>query len=148
VIRRIDRKLVNVDNPTIKNTLKDLKIIDNSAILVELKDAAELEAEASEDLEVKKLASAKPDDENVDIDSTENIRTVILNMDSDKSSFERYQINIDWTLQELTDFLLKEKNLEPPFKIRNLTTQRLFVKEELDTKMRSYPDFVIGGARV
>jgi hypothetical protein len=41
--------LVNLDNPTIKNTLKDLKIIDNSAILVELKDSAELEADASED---------------------------------------------------------------------------------------------------
>ena len=53
VIRRIDRKLVSVDNPTIKNTLKDLKIVDNSAILVEMKDPAEIEAEA-EDQEVKK----------------------------------------------------------------------------------------------
>lgn len=54
VIRRVDRKLVSVDNPTIKNTLKDLKIVDNSAILVEMKDPAEMEAEA-EDQEVKKL---------------------------------------------------------------------------------------------
>lgn len=53
MIRRIDRKLVNVDNLTIKNTLKDLKIVDNSAILVEMKDPAEIEAEA-EDQEVKK----------------------------------------------------------------------------------------------
>jgi hypothetical protein len=35
----------------------------------------------------------------IDIDSTENIRTVIVNMDSDKNTFDRYQINIDWTLQ-------------------------------------------------
>ena len=84
----------------------------------------------------------------MDIDSTANIRTVIVNMDSDKNSFDRYQINIDWTLQQLTDFILKEKNLDPPYKLRNLTTQRLFVKEELDTPMRSYPDFEIGGARV
>ena len=54
VIRRVDRKLVSIDNPTIKNTLKDLKIVDNSAILVEMKDPAEMEAEA-EDQEVKKL---------------------------------------------------------------------------------------------
>lgn len=54
VIRRVDRKLVSADNHTIKNTLKDLKIVDNSAILVEMKDPAELEAEA-EDQEVKKL---------------------------------------------------------------------------------------------
>ena len=53
VIRRIDRKLVSIDNPTIKNTLEDLKIVDNSAILVEMKDPAEIEAEA-EDQEVKK----------------------------------------------------------------------------------------------
>jgi hypothetical protein len=69
-------------------------------------------------------------------------------MDSDKSTFDRYQINIDWTLQELTDYLLTERGLSPPYKLRNLTTSRLFVREELDTKMRSYPDFEIGGARV
>ena len=57
VIRRVDRKLVSVDNATIKNTVKDLKIIDNSAILVEMKDPAEMEAEA-EDQEVKKLNMA------------------------------------------------------------------------------------------
>jgi hypothetical protein len=42
VIRRIDRKTLNQDNPTIKNTLKDLKIVDNSALLIELKDPAEI----------------------------------------------------------------------------------------------------------
>ena len=85
VIRRVDRKLVNQDNPTIKNTLKDLKIIDNSAILIELKDPAEIEADASEDQEIKKLSQVgKDDDEKIDIDSTENIRTVIVNMESEK----------------------------------------------------------------
>ena len=63
VIRRVDRKLVHADNPTIKNTLKDLKIIDNSALLVELKDPAEMEADASEDQEIKKIAQSKCDDE-------------------------------------------------------------------------------------
>jgi len=42
VIRRVDRKTLNQDNPNVKNTLKDLKIIDNSALLVELKDPEEL----------------------------------------------------------------------------------------------------------
>lgn len=45
MIRRIDRKVYNSDNPNIKNSLKDLKIIDNSALLVELKDPAELQQE-------------------------------------------------------------------------------------------------------
>jgi hypothetical protein len=43
MIRRIDRKVFNSDNPNLKNTLKDLKILDNSALLVELKDPAELQ---------------------------------------------------------------------------------------------------------
>ena len=45
VIRRIDRKVHNVDNPTIKTTLRELKIVDNSALLVELKDPSEMEAD-------------------------------------------------------------------------------------------------------
>lgn len=146
MIRRIDRKVYNQDNPNIKNTLKDLKIIDNSALLVELKDPAELLQESvqgddGEVITINKESAPSKDEEMIDIDSTENIRTVIVNMDSDKNTFDRYQINIDWTLQELTDYILKEKQLEPPYKLRNLTTQRLFVKEELDTKMRSYQDF-------
>lgn len=148
MIRRIDRKVFNSDNPNIKNTLKDLKIIDNSALLVELKDPAELQQELVQGddgdvITINKVSapSKNEDEEMIDIDSTENIRTVIVNMDSDKNTFDRYQINIDWTLQELTDYILKEKQLEPPYKLRNLTTQRLFVKEELDTKMRSYQDF-------
>jgi len=41
VIRRIDRKIYNVDNPKIKNTLKELKVVENSALLIELKDPSE-----------------------------------------------------------------------------------------------------------
>jgi hypothetical protein len=128
MIRRIDRKVFNSDNPNLKNTLKDLKILDNSALLIELKDPTELQQDLAlgDDGEVitlnKVSAPSKDDEEMVDIDSTENIRTVIVNMDSDKNTFDRYQINIDWTLQELTEYIIKEKQLEPPYKIRNLTT--------------------------
>lgn len=38
VIRRIDRQIYNRENPTVKNTLKDVKVGDNTAILVEMKD--------------------------------------------------------------------------------------------------------------
>ena len=50
VIRRVDRKVVNAENPTIKNRLKDLKIVENTALLVEIKDPAEMEEE--KDMEV------------------------------------------------------------------------------------------------
>ena len=36
LIRRVDRQIYNKENPTVKNTLKDLKIMDNSAILLEV----------------------------------------------------------------------------------------------------------------
>lgn len=34
-----------MDNPTIKTTLRELKIVHNSALLVELKDPSEMEAD-------------------------------------------------------------------------------------------------------
>jgi hypothetical protein len=95
IIRRIDRKVYNQDNPNLKNRIKDLKIVDNSAILVEEKSKEELEEAAEDEIKLHKLTSQ---DERVDIDSTENIRTVIVNPESEPSNFERYQINIDWTV--------------------------------------------------
>lgn len=44
--------------------------------------------EAGED-EVK-LLNAKSADERIDIDETENIRTVIVNLESEKNVFDRY----------------------------------------------------------
>jgi hypothetical protein len=32
--------------------------------------------------------------------------------------------------------------------LRNLTFSRLFVREELETPLRNYPDFMEGGARI
>lgn len=37
LIRRIDKQINNADNPTKKNTLKDVKLIDNTALLVEVR---------------------------------------------------------------------------------------------------------------
>lgn len=44
VIRRVDRQILNKDNPTLKNKLSCLKIVDNSALLIEMKDSDEIEA--------------------------------------------------------------------------------------------------------
>ena len=87
MIRRIDRQIFNRDNPTIKNTLKDLKIIENSAILVEKKDENEVDVPDTVVLDPGKIVSK---DEVIDIDETENIRTVIVNHEFDQSDFTRY----------------------------------------------------------
>ena len=43
---------------------------------------------------------------------------------------------------------MTQYDLKPPQRLRNLFHNRLFVKEELDTTLRNYPDFLEGGARV
>jgi methylthioribose-1-phosphate isomerase len=87
VIRRIDRQKYNKDDPSIKNRLIELKVVDGSAILVEEKDPQEIANESDDVINLHKITSSE---ERVDIDSTENIRTVIVNLESEKSVFERY----------------------------------------------------------
>ena len=41
----------------------------------------------------------KNDTDYIDVDDTENIRTVIVNTEFDVQEFIRYQINIDWSLK-------------------------------------------------
>ena len=48
LIRRIDRQIYNKDTPSVLNTLKDLKITDNAAILLEVKN----DDEAAQDEEL------------------------------------------------------------------------------------------------
>jgi len=43
----------------------------------------------------------------VDIDSTENLRTVIVTKEFDTGDVERFKINIDWTLKQLNDFFVQ-----------------------------------------
>ena len=40
------------------------------------------------------------------------MRTVIVNTEDDKTDFQRYQINIDQTLGQLTEFLKEKLALE------------------------------------
>jgi hypothetical protein len=42
----------------------------------------------------------------VNVDETENIRTVIVNTEFDKEDVNRYQFNLNWNLKELTEFIM------------------------------------------
>lgn len=53
----------------------------------------------------------KKESDFIDIDSTENIRTVIVNKEFQESDVERYQINIDWTVKQLNDFFVEKLGL-------------------------------------
>lgn len=67
-----------------------MKIVDLTALMVEDKDATQLEAEENDDVVLLKENQKAQADDYVDIDSTENIRTVIVNLESDKNTFDRY----------------------------------------------------------
>ena len=88
VIRRIDRLIYKQSDPSEKNTLKDLKVIDNSAILVEERDQNEIEENDTQ--QNNNGGQVTNEDTVITIDDTENIRTVIVNKESDKSNFDRY----------------------------------------------------------
>ena len=51
------------------------------------------------------IGAVKSNNDIVDIDSTENLRTVIVSTELNKEDFIRYQINLDWTLDQLTSFI-------------------------------------------
>lgn len=55
---------------------------------------------------IEENGKSKPTD-NIDIDETENIRTVIVNKEFEENDFVRYQINIDWTVKQLNDFIIE-----------------------------------------
>lgn len=61
------------------NTLKDVKVIHNSAILVERKDPDEVELELQD-------STKKYEADVIDLDDTEDFRTVIVNIESEKDS--------------------------------------------------------------
>lgn len=93
-IRRIDNKLWNKQTKC-ANTLRDLKLFDNTAILVELKDSAEAEIEkikqAEEREEMPELVEI---DEIINCDDTPNIRTCIVNQENAPQVFEMIQVDI------------------------------------------------------
>jgi hypothetical protein len=47
------------------------------------------------------------------LDDTEDYRTVIVNTDTDKDQFERLQCDLNWSLQQLIDFLKHKLQLQP-----------------------------------
>ena len=81
------------------NTLKDVKICHNSALLVEEKDINEISLEKSV------VGGQAYVQEVIDLDETADFRTVIVNTQSDKQDFKRFQFNLNWSLKELTLFL-------------------------------------------
>ena len=65
-------------------------------MLVEMKDESQIEADEVQNDLAKALKNN--DKDYIDVDDTANIRTMIVNIEFE-SDFNRYQINIDWSLK-------------------------------------------------
>ena len=59
-------------------------------------------------------------------------------------------VDLEWTLTQLLSVLKDLYGLEgtKECRLRNLFHARLYHKEEMETKLATYPDFVEGGARI
>lgn len=74
--------------------------------MVEMKDEADIEDDAVI-AEGKQAYQATV----IKLDDTLNERTVIANMQGDTVNVKVYPVNLEWTLQKLTDFLVEQSQL-------------------------------------
>ena len=140
--RRIDQLIYLKETLTLPlelrvlNTLFDVKMKNNSVLMVEEKNDDEL-VEDGQDVS----------DAVENIDDSDNMRTVIVNVQGFEE-FERYQVQLDWNLIQLRDFLVEKLQLGGEQRLRELTDGRLFYKEEMENKLRNYERFREGGTRL
>ncbi len=127
----------------VSNSLKEVKIVHNSALLVELKDEHDIE----DDLIIAEGKQGYTPTVFL-VDDTESERTVIVNYEDDKKSFKHLQINIEWTLGKLIEFLVAEFQKEGPHRLKNHFDNKNFFLEEMDSKLKNYETFREGGTRI
>ena len=83
-ISRIDTNIYNKEVPDQLNTLRDVKICHNSALLVEEKDPNEILLEQTSEQKTNYVQEV------IDLDDTADFRTVIVNTQNDKQDFKRF----------------------------------------------------------
>lgn len=115
-------------------TLRDLKIVHNSLVLVTIRGPNEVdEIEVSQNVPKHQLV--------IKVDDTVDTRTVIANSELNKEVFERFQVKLDWTISKLADFLVQQLGLQGEHRLRNLKDNRLFMKEEMQSLLGHYETF-------
>lgn len=96
------------------------------------------------------VTQLKTNESNLNVDLTENIRSVLMHKEEDPQFLERFNIDINWTIEELTEKLKQymgiDKNEER--RLRRELDNSLIVKEELSLKLLEYPEFREGGVRL
>ena len=145
-MKRLDRNLVEKSSGA-PVTLKKAGIMDRAQLIVELKGEND-ENEPEEDTAVK--GESKKEAE-INVDDTEDIRTVLVNMEGEKDNVERYNVFLYWTVREMLDVLLQNLGMDPKreeFRLRRLVDNSLFLQEEMSYVLSNIPDHVEGGVRL
>ena len=155
LIRRLDRLKYDVEKQC-DHTLKSLSVHDNSQILVEAKTPEEIKIEEENSnlqtdyIDPTKQTTSSTQEIAIDVDETPNIRSVILHKEEDPEFLERFNIDINWTIEELHEKLKQYMGIDEKQerRLRREYDNSLIVKEELGVQLRDYPEFLEGGVRL
>ena len=85
----------------------------------------------------------------MNVDDTPNMRSVLAYTEDAPQDVETFYVDIlKMTIKDLTDFLIEKMGLKGPYRMRNLTKNQLYTKEEIDIKLEKFEQFQEGGARI
>lgn len=156
LMRRLDRLKYDVEKQR-DHTLKTLGVNDNAQVVVEKKTEEEIKQEEenknklpSDFIDPTQQTSATTQDISIDVDKTENIRSVIMHKEEDPEFLERFNVDINWTIEEMHEKLKQFMGIpaDEERRLRRELDNSLIVKEELGIKLKEYEDFQEGGVRL
>lgn len=136
-IRRLDKLMYNPNDPTQLATLAHLKVKDNTAILIEEKQEGELDTQEDVGVPLVKNGEMNAD-----------IKTVIVQSVEDLNDFNRIVVDLEWSFLDLLKAIKSDMKLEGNWRMKKQFNNEYIFHEELDSKLKSFPDFVEGGVRL
>lgn len=78
----------------------------------------------------------------------DDIKTVIVQSVEDPNDFVRIVVDLDWNFKELLKRIMSELKLEGNWRMKKQFNNEYIYHEELESKLKSYPDFIEGGVRL
>jgi len=156
VMRRLDRLKYDTDKER-DHTLKTLGVTNNAQVVVEAKTEEEIKLENEHSVKLQTdfidpnaQTTATTQELGMDVDQTENIRSVLMHKEEDPEFLERFNVDLNWTIQEMFEKLKQFMGI-PATEERRLRREidnSLIVKEELKVHLKDYPEFQEGGVRL
>ena len=155
-MRRLDRLKYDVEKDR-EHTLKTLNVNDNAQVVVELKSDEELKQEEqnkvnlpADSIDPNSTTKSSAQELGIDVDETENIRSVIMHKEEDPEFLERFNVDVNWTIAEMLSKLKQFMGIpeESERRLRKELDNTLIVKEELGNQLKIYPEFMEGGVRL